>query len=670
MNTARLPALAVAAALLALGGCRDALSPDTLRPASPQLPADAGWSIAQLDCTVDVQGGAGIDCKEPGLVGGPGGPSLVIYGTNQVKLTSSNVVSDTIAETFSMDVTLQNLRTTAIGTVNGTTPAFIKVFFHTGPTPTAYKVPGDTGTVFVRNPDGYCNCSSADQPYHAYPQILQPQEVSSAKRWEWHVPRAVQSFGFTVLVFTRYVGEPEVPAVAPATVPASIYNPAKVVYGDSLDAGAFLRDIVLIMFHPSATPEDRLVAVNRTNGRVIGGRPLAGGDGIYFVRVTDNGTPSNLHEALSRLSVLPQVAYAGPEYVEPEGGGGDHVLPNDSVLGWSVEWELHPDSARGLNWGLEAIAAPRAWACTTGDSSVAVAVVDDGFYGSSEISPTNTGYQWEPATYHGSRVASVLAARGDNGEGMAGVMWDTNLRLYNVSRPGGGLIGLSGTYASVALAMRSGARVINVSRGARYKSASGEDRWPEHTRADSAHARRIGGGLATVISLALPFSNDPLFVLTAGNHGANAYFNGYPIAASSHPNRILVVGAVQRTDTGLGDYQGSFTRAIFSPSGPFKGSSWGQLVDVAAPGRDVGALSESLIPGTVSGTSFAAPLVSGIAGLVLSLDPRLTAHQLRQAIIDGAGRGGRKVINGPYLDSANFGAVMMAKCLRVTSYRG
>lgn len=666
--------IATAALVILAANCRDATAPDpSIQSPSPRLPVDAGWTIARLDCTVSVGNGS-LDCREQnGATSTPGGPSLVIYGASQVKLANTNVVSDTIAELFSTDVTVQNLRTTAIGTVDGTTQAFMKVFFHSGPSVTAYKTAGDTGTVTVSNPDGVCNCSAASQPYHAYSEILQPQQVSAAKRWEWRVPRTVDRFGFTVFVFTRYVGEPHVPIVAPDTVPESIYTASKIVYGDTLDSGAFLRDIVLIMFHPDATAEDRLVAVNRTNGRVIGGRRFPGGDGIYFVRVTDNGTPSNLHEALNRLRVLPQVAYAGPEYVETEDYGAEYVRPNDATTGWQPnDWNLNPDSTAGLNWGLEAISAPWAWGCTTGDSSVAVAVVDDGFYSNPDVKTTNTGYQWSPATLHGAMVSSVLAARGDNAEAMAGVIWDVDLRHYNLARTGGGIFGLSGTYAAVAKAMTSGARVVNLSRGARYTDAQGQRRAPMNIRADSAQARSMGRALATTLTLALPFSADPLIVISAGNQGVNAFFNGYALASESHPNRVLVVGAVEQTTPGMGDYLGSYTRAIFNPGGINKGSNWGQLVDVTAPGRNVGGMSNSTLPESVSGTSFAAPMVSGIAGLVWSLDPRLTAQQVRQAIIDGAARGGRKVINGPYFDEAHFGGVMMVNAyesLRIAAER-
>jgi subtilisin family serine protease len=76
------------------------------------------------------------------------------------------------------------------------------------------------------------------------------------------------------------------------------------------------------------------------------------------------------------------------------------------------------------------------------------------------------------------------------------------------------------------------------------------------------------------------------------------------------------------------------------------GSDWGPLVDVVAPAEYVpglnglGAIDSSLV-----GTSFSAPLAAGVAGLLMAFDSRLTPDSIRTLIIEGAERGGRRVIN-------------------------
>jgi hypothetical protein len=127
-------------------------------------------------------------------------------------LASDNVSYDG-SDVFQADVTLKNLITQPIGTADGTTVTGIKVFFHTGPVVTS-----GTGTVTVANADGTGTFTGASQPYFEYSTILQEDEVSAAKTWQWSVPPTVATFEFSVyvstdiavvpggIVFTRHVG--------------------------------------------------------------------------------------------------------------------------------------------------------------------------------------------------------------------------------------------------------------------------------------------------------------------------------------------------------------------------------------------------------------------------------------------------------------------------------
>lgn len=199
---------------------------------------------------------------------------------------------------------------------------------------------------------------------------------------------------------------------------------------------------------------------------------------------------------------------------------------------------------------------------------------------------------------HGTHVASVIAARGNNGLGMTGVAWQAQLVPLRV-------IG-SGTSAApddVAAAVRYastlGIRIVNMSLG-------GADDVP-------------------AIHAAIAAAPETLFVVAAGNGGSDLQGDDddatpvYPCSLEL-PNVVCV--AATRTDN---------TLAPFSNFGA-------RSVDLAAPGTDIlGATDSGVLFGysQLSGTSFATPLVTGTAALILSRDPELTTAQLRDRLLGG-----------------------------------
>jgi hypothetical protein len=166
---------------------------------------------------------------------------------------------------------------------------------------------------------------------------------------------------------------------------------------------------------------------------------------------------------------------------------------------------------------------------------------------------------------------------------------------------------------------------------------------------DTANARRWGETIAQAISWSLPFGNDPLIVFSAGNYGGtapggDARLNGREALLARHPNRIIAVGAVEHAP-GHGDFGSDYRLVTWSSPDPAQhGSSWGHSVEIVAPGKDVGILR---VPEDVtsSGTSVAAPAVSGAAVLMLSLDPTLTASELKTLLLQGAEEGGVAIDN-------------------------
>lgn len=177
---------------VALGACGDS---QLAGPADARvtLPASA---VQAFSCT-GTQTGVTCSPLQPGTGDALG---VLVGGQNTfVRLASANASYNAGTEIFSMDVTVQNLMNEAMGTPDGVTPDpdGIQVFFHNGPNTTQ-----GTGEVTVANADGTGFFTAAAQPYHRYSEILEKDEVSGVKTWQFNMPSTVLRFSFVVLIET------------------------------------------------------------------------------------------------------------------------------------------------------------------------------------------------------------------------------------------------------------------------------------------------------------------------------------------------------------------------------------------------------------------------------------------------------------------------------------
>lgn len=266
-------------------------------------------------------------------------------------------------------------------------------------------------------------------------------------------------------------------------------------------------------------------------------------------------------ESITRLQNCKGVQYAEPNYVAQIAD----TIPNDP--GW------------GNQYGLFNIRAPQGWDYTTGSTAIAIAILDTGVDLThpdlaSKIVP---GYDFanndnipQDDNGHGTHVAGIAAAISNNGIGVAGVSWGARIMPIKVLNAAG-----SGSFANVAAgivwAADNGAQVINLSLGGSSPSAVLQD----------AVNYAYGKGVTLVAA--------------TGNSGSN--FVLYP---ARYPNVI----AVAATDS-------SNTHAAFSNFGP--------EVDVAAPGVAIHSTTIGNNYGYLSGTSMAAPFVSGLAAILRGL---------------------------------------------------
>ncbi|MFO8034019.1 MAG: S8 family peptidase [Candidatus Bipolaricaulota bacterium] len=288
------------------------------------------------------------------------------------------------------------------------------------------------------------------------------------------------------------------------------------------------------------------------------------------------------------------------------------------VAGEAAGFILPADS--NPSWGLSAVRAPEAWEITTGSERIVVAVIDSGI---DRTIPALADRMWT------NPAESANSGRDDDGNGYADDLHGWDFRDGNADSLEGSRLNWHGTFVAGLIAAsfdtESGAggvapeicimdlRFLD-SRGLFFSSD-----WPKLARAiDYA----VDNG-AHIINLSMYAKMEPpplvrqalqraaregVFIVgIAGNDGERVgYFGRYP--------EVFTVSAV--------DEDGR--------PAPF--SNWGPEVDLTAPGVNV----LSSYPGgsvrTGSGTSFAAPYVTGTAALMLSLNPEYTLSELRSAL--------------------------------------
>lgn len=258
-------------------------------------------------------------------------------------------------------------------------------------------------------------------------------------------------------------------------------------------------------------------------------------------------------------------------------------------------------------WGLAKVRAPAAWNITTGSESVIVAVLDSGVDATHpdlmhQVIPGfdlihNDSYPVDKHG-HGTAVAGVIGAETNNSAYVGGLNWHVSLMPIQVCDDFGACP-VATMAQGVIYAVDHGARIINISQDCQ-----------DFAIGDPCYYQP----LQDAINYA--YDHDVLVVASAGN-GAQI---GNPVENPAAMDHVLAVGATTPTDT-LADF-----------------SSYGPYVDLSAPG--VGICTTAVITPPFSslgwvcfvGTSASAPLVAGVAALMLAENPALSADQLEHIL--------------------------------------
>lgn len=203
---------------------------------------------------------------------------------------------------------------------------------------------------------------------------------------------------------------------------------------------------------------------------------------------------------------------------------------------------------------------------------------------------------------HGTHVAGIIAAERNNGKGVNGVA--KNVQLMSLRAVPNGDEYDKDIAMAIRYAVDNGAKIINCSFG---KSYSPNAQW-------------------VYDAIKYAASKDVLIVHAAGNDGhdldnpENAnYPNDHKFGSMEIADNLITVGA-------LASSYGSKMVATFSNYGK-------QNVDVFAPGAEIYSTLPNNKYDFMGGTSMAAPAVAGVAALIRSYYPKLTAAQVKQVLI-------------------------------------
>ncbi len=365
----------------------------------------------------------------------------------------------------------------------------------------------------------------------------------------------------------------------------------------------YINDEIFVKFK-TENNDNTIFSVNSEISSILSGATVIKGfgliEGLWLIKIPEGMV---LEDAIARCLQDPDVLYAEPNYLCEK-----NDTPNDPYYSYQ--------------WGLTNINASAAWDQITGSNNVLIAVIDTGvdinhvdLSGNIWVNPgeiPNNGIDDDGNGYiddihgwnfvnennnvtddngHGTHVTGTIAAVGNNGLGVTGLMWTVRIMpLKILDKNGSGA--MDDAISAISYANQMGVDIINNSWGGNKYSQALKD------AIDASSA---------------------LVVCSAGNNPSSGGNNDD--INPNYPSSFNSSNLISVTATDALDYL-----AYFSDYGI-------ESVDVAAPG--VGIYSTT--PGSygyLSGTSMASPYVSGLAGLIKSLHPELTSLQIKATIMN------------------------------------
>lgn len=328
---------------------------------------------------------------------------------------------------------------------------------------------------------------------------------------------------------------------------------------------------ILVQYKPGSRDKRSL---SSTDGSLLVKKTVSTGPDILIVTPQDGVDSSSVIEKIRKDSSVIRIEKNIKRKL--------HTIPNDP--GYVDQW------------GLKTIRAEKAWTnMSPSKKSIIVAVIDSGV----ELSHSDLQDKVIPGGYnfilgsdyiydengHGTVVSGIIAAKTNNGLGIAGVVGTVDVRILplQVANYAGDSY-LSDVIRAIDYAIAKGADVINLSLGSNSYSAVEND----------AVQRAIQAGVTVIAS--------------AGNDGNSLY--SFP---ASYDN-VISVGAIDRTEQ-VSNF-----------------SNFNDKVTVVAPGEDIYSCSLYNSYSNHSGTSFSAPMVTGIAAVLRAIEPSIQPKEVKHIL--------------------------------------
>lgn len=424
------------------------------------------------------------------------------------------------------------------------------------------------------------------------------------------------------------------------------YEPEEESISTLEDSTTYINDAITVFFSDDATLLDKKKVVKALDGEIVGKVDFMNEYEIKIER-SDFYEINNLCDELMENDKVEFASCSLTEKITPD------YVPNDP---WNLtDWDDDALDRRSLysNWWIKATDTDKAWDYDEYFSDIDVGIVDSGFDPTHEdlegkiVFPNEFFEKNNAPSYHGNHVAGIIGATQDNEKGLTGIVRDGKLICIDWQaneEQGQKWNNSARIMTGFVNAVRAGAKVVNFSLGSSGTIKNGIDRLQivkdTQGKFNSYYiAKMLQRGYDFICCQSAGngvYKDDKFaYAVDASNNGTfcpitvdNAVKTVKGVTPQEIVDRIIIVAAAKFT--GFNTYE----QADFS--------NGGSQVSICAPGYDIystyykgdGKDYNYCSYAYLNGTSMAAPIVTGIASLVWSVNPSFTGAQVKRFVCD------------------------------------